>query len=959
MTIVTSSYITLNPRTELEQAVAADLASVFGSRGANVVHHGTSASHAPSTAPADIVMHYKEGKTTIQVLVEVAKRKDASEYESIQSHLDAFVSKHPKDTVIVLYSGLSTSVRMMKLMRTENERRLKEGLKGSLRYLSLPDLMAVLKHWQAQNSASHPMSLLTKVLQAPMPESDLLTLTQWWNILFPQDQGTIDSLNQQALDLKQKKLEDLRRKIIKIENLLRERGITGQKAHKYIIFLFFIALLEEKTRGLESRFTVEKFKLYITNIPSADKADIKYKDRSVHHLVEKELALVDAVQKSKLMESYEKIDLSDKFILEEIIPAFNEQILLSDELDVIGVVFEALARRGEKDTRIGQFFTPEPVVRAVVEMASLTMDDRVLDPACGTGRFLIHALTVQTQAAMASQQVDTESKLSQIHEQQLFGTDIDPWITAIAKMNMFIHGDGKSNVVRADGLSLSVTWPFTYDPGKDEHHFDIILTNPPLGDINHYAVAEELDRNGTLGAYNGNIGGWLQDKLAIPAVSNERLLIERSTAKIEEWQKRLEDAKHQSNAKDVSTAERQLKEWGAKRDAAHLKLGRGEESFKVTEKTSKGSALFLAAATGVMKRRRSPGAAFEWQGGILGIVIDDAVLNTANYAETRAFIRKHYFIKAVISLNRDTFQYLGKTNAKTSILMLMRKPEDNVIQREPVLYAQVQKIGIKRNGEPTDNDLTLVVEAFQQFKHAAQASYLKNTFEVSRLKFAPATQLIQLVNLPEVETERFDADAAWTSEEVEGSFDTAMKLEDVLDHISASPDDSSPLIYASVNRSNGRVLPKPGMTTKYNRGKLTVVDRGQLLLSSMDFVHGSVGVVGEDAEGCVVSPEYYVYAIKKDWEDKVDPYWLSRLLRNPIMNRSIRRLVSGVSGRTRISLAKSVLSLPLPSLIPFDEQVAVRLQVHQAFQDMDRAAQTLRSLEGRTSDETLALTDDL
>jgi hypothetical protein len=97
MGVVTSEtlmpYRDLNPRTQLEQAVAADLKAALDKRGAVVTHHGTPAAHAPATAPCDISAIYGAGSARRTLMVEVAQRNDATEFQSIVSHLDAWVQK--------------------------------------------------------------------------------------------------------------------------------------------------------------------------------------------------------------------------------------------------------------------------------------------------------------------------------------------------------------------------------------------------------------------------------------------------------------------------------------------------------------------------------------------------------------------------------------------------------------------------------------------------------------------------------------------------------------------------------------------------------------------------------------------------------------------------------------------------------------------------------------------------
>ena len=121
----------------------------------------------------------------------------------------------------------------------------------------------------------------------------------------------------------------------------------------------------------------------------------------------------------------------------------------------------------------------------MVEMADLHHRDLVVDPACGTGRFLIWSMIDMVAKLRTSDERDKEAEEERIRMHRLFGADIDGRIAKTAKMNMWIHGDGKANIFGGpeyNGLTLR-------KHGFDGHEsfdgvFDVVLTNPPLGELN-------------------------------------------------------------------------------------------------------------------------------------------------------------------------------------------------------------------------------------------------------------------------------------------------------------------------------------------------------------------------------------------------------------------------------------------------------------------------------------------
>lgn len=154
--------------------------------------------------------------------------------------------------------------------------------------------------------------------------------------------------------------------------------------------------------------------------------------------------------------------------------------LLKTDRDVVGDAFEVFAERqfaGEK----GQFFTPRNVVNMVVEMLDPQQGDTIIDPACGSGGFLIAAFNHMTRGIRKG---DAELR-GQMAGHSLYGIDKDADLVKICRAQMAIIGDGKSNIVEADSLQNPETWSDTaksklLQEGKPKQ-FDVVVTNPPFG----------------------------------------------------------------------------------------------------------------------------------------------------------------------------------------------------------------------------------------------------------------------------------------------------------------------------------------------------------------------------------------------------------------------------------------------------------------------------------------------
>ena len=158
------------------------------------------------------------------------------------------------------------------------------------------------------------------------------------------------------------------------------------------------------------------------------------------------------------------------------------------ELDTKGVAFEEFMGGFFKGD-FGQYFTPRELIAFAVEMLDPKRNDLILDPACGSGGFLLYALDhVRREADRRFPQHETDPRQTIDHfrywhdfaEHNLFGIEVNDELARVAKMNMIIHDDGHTNIVGHDALDFLRNLEFKHD-GLSEGRFDLILTNPPFG----------------------------------------------------------------------------------------------------------------------------------------------------------------------------------------------------------------------------------------------------------------------------------------------------------------------------------------------------------------------------------------------------------------------------------------------------------------------------------------------
>ncbi len=154
--------------------------------------------------------------------------------------------------------------------------------------------------------------------------------------------------------------------------------------------------------------------------------------------------------------------------LQKVISMINEVQWLIMEGDVKGAIYESILEKNGQDKKsgAGQYFTPRPLIQAMVDCLQPQIGETVCDPACGTGGFLLAAYDyMKTQS-------HNRDKLDFLKSHALHGNDITPLVVTLAAMNLYLHGIGtdRSPVVCADSLEK-----------EPEQLMDVILANPPFG----------------------------------------------------------------------------------------------------------------------------------------------------------------------------------------------------------------------------------------------------------------------------------------------------------------------------------------------------------------------------------------------------------------------------------------------------------------------------------------------
>lgn len=963
-----SRYDELDASLELEQQFAADLRAALEPRGCTVVHHGTNAGgrHSPGGKP-DIEVRGPD--SSFLLLVEVTKRKGSAadgEFPAVTDHLNRAVGAGGYQRYGLLYISPSTSARMNTNFRDlYNATRERDGVAGRVVAIDFEAAQLMLDKLIGSDAALYPAERIVHLIDRWAEATDDLRARQLvQQCLFPEDYSLALDLAEETREFDALRERTLKKQLEKVENRFRSYGITGNNANITLVYLAFMRLYEERRQrrhGEVSRFTLDGFKAWCESQSAQTRQ--AHAGRMVEYLL-REIALDEQLQEAGLLRGaghgapllHPK--LTDGLVESDILPVFDQYDFHTGRVDVLGAVFETLARRGEKDTRVGQFFTPQQVVDFCSDIVELRPTDVVLDPAVGTGRFLIASMERMLEKADEGPGNDPGAIEASIRQRQLLGADIDNWVATIAKMNMFIHGDGKSGIEPVNGLTLGDRTVFrTYHGGLDSRA-DIVLTNPPLGDTDYTVAAEawmELPRASHSSADPIAFFDWLG---VVPLGTLEESSLSRLDEQLAELDSRIADLE----AQEPSERPRGALPRAYKRRAtlaqgiAELKsaISSGRTQKQVRGRTMKGGALFLGAINQYLRADRLPEELAEWQGGRTAIIVDEAVLNTSEYASARAFIRRNFFIKAVVSLSRDAFKYLAHTDAKTSILYLIKKPRPSIVQREPIFYSHAERVGYGATGNWVGDDLPQVLLHYRVFSDYVRSAYTGRHLDVE----ATAKAVRQLsghgttfyASLPPADdTARidfFDARFRQRHAELLEKYGRVVRFGDLVEPmLRTSPPASrnGEYDFAVVTRT-GVVEFKGRTSVAYAPRDLWVIEAGTLVLSSIDLVKGAVAVAGEDVAGLVMSKEMFAYRLRPGVE--VDLHYLQLLLRSEAAKDMLLGFATGTSNRTRVESPEQLLNFALPPLPSAAEQREAAAAARSAYAMQRTAQETMRKLLG-------------
>jgi type I restriction enzyme M protein len=303
---------------------------------------------------------------------------------------------------------------------------------------------------------------------------------------------------------------------------LSTQGLRDEKAFWQLLYLIFAKILDEQ----------QSKRLFFVGATERNSPEGQERIAARIH------KLFDAVKTEfeDVFDGYERLEPNDR-ALAYVASQLARFDLLSTDTDAKGMAFEAITSHTLKQKK-GQFFTPRNVIRMMVDMVDPQPGKRVLDPACGSGGFLIVALNHARRRALAeigcpypdfpvqSEIKKVIPKVRKYARESLFGFDVDSDLRKAARMNMVMNGDGHGHIFNFNSLEYGVLGQretidntryrtpemklvereLDVGPGGAHGQFDYVFTNPPFGAkipvedpevLRHYDLGHTWRNDGT------------------------------------------------------------------------------------------------------------------------------------------------------------------------------------------------------------------------------------------------------------------------------------------------------------------------------------------------------------------------------------------------------------------------------------------------------------------------------
>lgn len=246
-------------------------------------------------------------------------------------------------------------------------------------------------------------------------------------------------------------------------NVLRDDGVSYGDYVEQLTYLLFLKMADEQTKPPFNKPSITPEGLDWQSLRGRDGDALEVHYRHILETLGKEKGMLGVI----FRKSQNKIQ--DPAKLRRLIELINAETWVGIDIDIKGEIYEGLLQKNAEDIKggAGQYFTPRPLIKAMIEAMRPEPKMTIYDPACGTGGFILAAHDYISK----NYQLDKEQKKF-LKFNAFKGKDIVDAVARLCAMNLYLHGIG------GDESPIDVGDALISDPGD---RFDMVLTNPPFG----------------------------------------------------------------------------------------------------------------------------------------------------------------------------------------------------------------------------------------------------------------------------------------------------------------------------------------------------------------------------------------------------------------------------------------------------------------------------------------------
>jgi type I restriction enzyme M protein len=245
--------------------------------------------------------------------------------------------------------------------------------------------------------------------------------------------------------------------------VLRDDGVSYGDYVEQLTYLLFLKMADEQTQAPFNKPATIPSGLDWASLLKKDGDALEVHYRHILESLGKESGLLGII----FRKAQNKIQ--DPAKLRRLIVMIDGENWSGLDIDVKGEIYEGLLQKNAEDVKggAGQYFTPRPLIRAMILVTKPKPGMKICDPACGTGGFLLGAY----EYILNNYDLDKDQK-KELRYSTFKGMDIVNSVARLCVMNLYLHGIG------GEESPIEVRDSLASDPGE---RFDLVLTNPPFG----------------------------------------------------------------------------------------------------------------------------------------------------------------------------------------------------------------------------------------------------------------------------------------------------------------------------------------------------------------------------------------------------------------------------------------------------------------------------------------------